>query len=89
MTKEFGFHPDRLNGHKIEIEKILNELPDSFKKGDSFLNMCMDKHDNHWGEHKNCEQLMALGTAIEKLKCVFPREMWIVLPGNMPYLMLV
>lgn len=90
ITSTVGFNPDRLNSHKAEIEAMLGELPDEFKKsgggGMSFLNACNDKHGNQWtGLHRTMEQLFQLGIAIGKVECQLPREMWQALPGGMPY----
>jgi hypothetical protein len=89
MTK-VGFHPERLKDSTLKIEAILNDLPDEFKPnkggGTSFLNACMDNQGNHWGEHKNIDQLVCLGIASGKLTYLMPREMWSALPGGVPYL---
>ncbi len=93
ITRNVGFHPDRLNGHKAEIEQMLDELPDGFKRsgggGWSFLNACEDKHGNQWtGLHQTMEQLFQLGIAIGKAEYQLPRDMWSTLPGGMPYLII-
>ena len=90
ITRNVGLHPERLESHKTEIEGMLDELPDEFKKsgggGWSFLNACNDKHGNQWtGLHQRMEQLFQLGIGIGKVQCQIPREMWSVLPGGMPY----
>lgn len=89
IMSQFGFHPDRLESHKADIKELLKELPDAFQAntggGWSFLNACMTKHGDQWGEHRNIEQLMALGIASGQAKLNFPREMWDILPGGMPY----
>jgi len=90
ITSTVGFHSGRLDSHKAEIEALLNELPDEFKKsgggGWSFLNACNDKHGNQWtGFHQRMEQLFQLGIAIGKVESQLPREMWSALPGGMPY----
>lgn len=89
VVRDFGFHPERLANHKAEIAEMCNELPDTFQKksggGWSFLNLCMDKHGTQWGEHANCEQLVALAIASGQGSYPLPREMWQVLPGGMPY----
>ena len=91
IVRNVGFHPERLQNHKAEIEAMLDELPDEFKKsgggGWSFLNACNDKHGNQWtGLHQRMEQLFQLGIGISKVQYQMPREMWSVLPGGMPYL---
>lgn len=88
-----GFHPGRLESHKEEVEELLEELPDEFKKsgggGWSFLNACNDRHGNQWtGLHRTMEQLVLLGIAIGKVKFQLPRETWKALPGGMPYLVI-
>ena len=53
--------------------------------GWSFLQACVDKNGNHWGEHSNMEELFCLGIAIGKVESLLPRDMWKVLPGGVPY----
>jgi hypothetical protein len=89
ITLNIGFHPGRLEKHKVEIGELLAELPDSFKQssggGMSFLQACMDKRGNQWGEHVNMQQLFLLGMATKQVTCLLPREMWSSLPGGVPY----
>ena len=90
ITLNVGFHPNRLDDHKTEIEAMLNELPDQFQAskggGWSFLNACVDKHGEQWtGLHEVMEQLFLLGMGIRKVECPLPRKTWRALPGCMPY----
>jgi hypothetical protein len=81
-----GFHPDRLKSWEATIISLLDELPDKFKEGASFLEACDDKHGEQWtGMHQHMEQLFQLGLAINKVNCLAPREVWSLLPGGMPY----
>lgn len=93
IMHKIGFNPEKIKYHENEIYSILNELPDQFKKesggGWSFLNACVDKSNNHWGEHQNIDQLFILGIAIKKVSYLMPREMWSVLPGGMPYVVII
>jgi len=91
ISRTVGLNPERVEGHKAEIEALLDELPDQFKAtgggGDSFLNACQDKHGNQWtGFHQRMEQLFQLGIAIGKVEYQLPRDVWSILPGGMPYL---
>ena len=85
-----GFCEERLKSHDDDIQSMINELPDSFKKdgggGMSFLNMCVTKDGFQWGEHNNMDQLVALGIATGKMSYLMPRELWSSFPGGMPYL---
>ena len=89
VVSNYGLHPDRLKNHILEIEKLLAELPDSFHEGKgggmSFLNACMDRSGRQWGEHRNIEELVVLGLAVNKVKYCAARDMWAVFPGGMPY----
>lgn len=90
ITLNVGLHPKRLENHRTEIEAMLDELPDPFKKsiggGYSFLGACDDRHGNQWtGLHRRMEELFLLGIAIGKVELCAPRSMWNVLPGGMPY----
>ncbi len=94
IVRNVGFHPERLESHRAEVEAMLNELPEQFHKksggGWSFLNACNDKHGNQWtGLHQRMEQLFQLGIGIGTVQCQMPREMWPVLPGGMPYYVII
>ncbi|MBQ8042634.1 MAG: hypothetical protein IJ272_00595 [Clostridia bacterium] len=89
IVTNFGFHPDRLKEHEQQIIELLSELPETFKEGWSFLNMCYDKNGCQWtGMQKTMEALMALGIAIGKIEYMLPREVWSALPGGVPYIIL-
>jgi hypothetical protein len=90
IVNDFGLHPERTESHREEIIELLKELPDEFHKdgggGWSFMNACDDRHGNQWAdEHREMEQLFALGIAIKKAKFQLPKPMWSALPGGMPY----
>lgn len=48
LTMRLGFHPGRLESHRAEVNEMLAELPDVFKEGVSFLQLCADKDGNIW-----------------------------------------
>lgn len=88
-----GFHPDRLKEYETTIVQMLDGLSDNFKKsgggGHSFLSMCEDKNGTQWADlHQTMDELVALGIATKKLSYVMPREMWNMLPGGMPYVVI-
>jgi len=89
IIRDFGFHPVRLESHREEVRVMLMELPDQFKKshggGWSVLNACMTKNNEQWGQHEDMEQLFALGIGLGLAKFALPKDMWSVLPGGMPY----
>lgn len=93
VANDFGFVSERVEKHRDEIASMLQDLPDEFhqKKGGgmSFLQACMDKDGNLWGEHRSIEQLVTLGIAIGQVKYCLPREMWSALPGGVPYLVVI
>ena len=69
---------------------MLSNLPASFQKesggGMSFLKACEDSEGNQWtGLHKIMDQLFLLGQAAGLVKCLMPREVWGMLPGGVPY----
>ena len=94
VVSKFGFHKDRLELHKEDILKMLLQLPKEFQKdsggGMSFLNACNDVDGRQWTDlHQVMEQLFVLGIGCNRVKCLMPREMWKVLPGGMPYYVVV
>ena len=88
-----GFHPGRIKENSGEIRALLMELPETFRQksggGWSFLQACVDRFDMQWGEHRDIDELLCLGIASGHAKILMPREMWAVLPGGMPYFMIV
>jgi len=89
IVSKFGFHPGRLAENKEAIHSLLMELPPNFRESDgggwSFLQACITQTGVQWGEHRNVEQLIALGLASKEVAYLMPREMWSAMPGGMPY----
>lgn len=85
------FHPGRLAVHKTEIEALMDELPEGFKKnskdeGLSFLAACQDRHGNQWTDfHGRMEELFLLGMAVGKAVSLLPKPFWSILPGELPF----
>ena len=89
ITRNFGFHPERIKENEKQIADMLAELPETFKQGWSFLNLCYDKYDRQWtGMQRSMEALMVLGIAIGKVEYMLPKEVWPVLPGSVPYIII-
>lgn len=92
ITTNIGFNPVKIEKHSEEIKDLLNELHSEFKESEgggwSFLQMCVDKNDNQWGDHPNMQELMLLGIASGYMNYLLPRQMWSVLPGGVPYLVI-
>lgn len=94
ITAFYGFHPERLESHKEDVRELLAQLPDEFHAetggGWSFLNACNNRDGELWtGDHMTMEQLFALGVALELVVCLMPRDTWSILPGGVPYYMVM
>lgn len=89
IVNTYGFHPGRLESHRADVATMLEDLPEIFKAsvggGWSFLQMCVDKEDHQWGEHKNMEELCCLAIGLKLGEWMVPRDYWPMLPGGMPY----
>lgn len=89
LTTNVGFNTDKINKYANDIKSLLNELPETFREtvggGWSFLEAYLYKDGNHWGEHTNMQELLLLGIASGYAKYLLPRELWTVLPGGVPY----
>lgn len=84
------FKKAKLDEHAELIMRMLMELPEAFRQtgggGWSFLNACDDRHGNQWTSfHETMGMLFMMGMAIDKVTMPIPREMWNILPGGMPY----
>lgn len=86
---KMGFHPERLKANEGNILSMLKDLPDEFLAskggGYTFLNACMTRDNDQWGEQQDVDKLITIGMAVKKVSFTMPREMWDVLPGGMPY----
>lgn len=85
-----SFDKGRLADHAELVAAMLLELPDEFREsgggGWSFLNACDDRHGRQWtGLHSTMAELFALGLGLGLVKSLLPRDMWDVLPGGVPY----
>ena len=88
IVNNYGFHKERLESYREEVRSLLNNLSPDIKEGISFLNICMDKENNQWGEHPDCENLVCLAIGLEIIRYVLPKEAWFLLPGNVPIIAL-
>lgn len=87
IMNNFGLHPQRLEEQRELVTAILAELPVEFKKGYTFLNICSNKNGEPWtGDHTVCEQLIVMAIGLDLMSYCFPRKMWAILPGGVPYI---
>lgn len=90
IVSKAGFNSKALAEYEPKIIEMLEELPENFKKGWSFLQACDDKHGEQWtGFHQRMDELFMLGMAVKHVVCLAPRELWEALPGGMPYYQVV
>jgi hypothetical protein len=88
--EKIGLHPGRVEEVRPIVKEMLSNLPDTFMSskggGMSTLEMCVDKNGTQWGEHRSMEQLCCLAIALKLGKwCLEERMLWSMLPGGMPY----
>lgn len=85
LSTRFRFHPERLRARR---ELIAEQLPPQFRRmtggGWSFLEACVTREGEAWGEHSNVESLMCLGMAAGFVSYCAARKHWPDLPGGMP-----
>ena len=90
ITIRIGFHPQRIEEKRKDIDDMLLQLHGNFMEsqggGWTFLNACLNKDGKQWtGEHQTMDCLLALGLAIKKVEFQLARELWQSLPGGMPF----
>lgn len=87
IVNVFGLHPQRLEEKRELVTALLAELPEEFKEGWTFLNLCTTKDGEQWtGMHNVCEQLVVMAIGLGLMEYTMPRAMWVILPGGVPYL---
>lgn len=95
VTRVFALNPSKVELHRSEIFTILRELPLEFwdqksggKDGYTFMSLPFDRDGNQWGGQLRADELMALGLATGYMRYMFSKEMWMMLPGGVPYLII-
>ena len=87
----YCFHPARLEEKREIIKEVLLQMPDNFFKGKgggwSFLNLCMTKDGQQWGQHNNMDDLICIAMALGYASFPLPKELWPTLPGGVPYVL--
>jgi hypothetical protein len=93
ILHKFALHPGRLESHREQVRELLKELPSTFQAsgggGWSFLQACMTIDGDHWGEHRNMEQLFVLGIGLKLAQWLSDRSLWRAMPGGMPYVVVL
>lgn len=88
--RKFAFVTARLEEKRADIMSMLEQLPDDFMAekggGTSLMNMPFTKDGIQWGEQYNADNLFVLGAGLGLCKFLMPRDVWSVLPGGMPYI---
>lgn len=91
LVRNFGFHPVRLRAKRAALVELIREIHPNFLSvseggggGWTFLNLPFDRDNGQWGEQINAESLLVrcVGNGLARM---WPREMWDVLPGGVPY----
>lgn len=92
IMRNFAFHPERLESHRAEVVAMIEQLNKNFLPteqggggGWSFLQLAMDKDDHQWGEHPDCEELIAIAMGLGLCEYAVPQSMWKHMPGGVPY----
>ena len=86
IMRVFGFHPERLEKQRELVTALLTELPKEFKEGYTFLNFGINKDGRQWsGDYDVFEKLITMAIGLDLMSFCFPRKMWGILPGGVPY----
>lgn len=79
IEESFFFHPERLEENRKKICDMLSQLPEEFKRGESYFWFIHKRKDSGttWTDKSEiAEELLALGLAIGKARYAFPRLWW-------------
>ena len=90
VVMKAGFDPVRLEAQRAAVVAMIAELQDPFFEdtggGWSFLNLCVRRDGEIWGQHQDCDALICLALALDLAYWLLPiREMWSAMPGGVPY----
>jgi hypothetical protein len=91
IVNSFAFDPKRLEATRATVIQLISEIvADQFYKdvdgGWSFLNLCVDRTDEQWCEHRIADDFVCICIALGLAGFCAPRYFWRFLPGGMPYI---
>ncbi len=81
----FGLHPERLKTVREEVVSLLQQLPEEFHEGTTFLNAVLTKDCTPWGEQRNANELLVMGMGLGYVKEMLPKQFRHSLVGGVPY----
>lgn len=85
------FNQTKLESHRHEVAAWIRQLPSQFHRngggGWTFLNLCENASGQMWTSfHLTMERLYMLAAGLGLAHFALPRDVWAVLPGEMPYI---
>lgn len=81
-----GFDPAKLAQARDSIHDLLDQTPEVFANGYTFIGFVADRDGNQWTDfHQTAEELLLLGLAIGRIEYCCSRDLWCTLPGGVPY----
>ncbi len=87
IAHNYVFDSSRLEEKRELIMDIINELPEEFKEGSSFLNLCMNRYGQQWYDFQMTgEDLVVMAIGLGLMRYYFPKPFWNILPGGVPYI---
>lgn len=93
ISGTYVFSLEALEEYKTDITDMTMQLPDEFMQtkggGASFLRACLNNNNEQWGEQIDAQTLIALGLAINKIKKLTPDCVTPMLPGRVPYYVII
>lgn len=84
-----AFRKDILETHRTNVKMMLAELPPKyFTSGGATFNDLWDHSDGtRWtGTLSVMDMLLMLGLALGYVQYILPRDLWVTLPGRLPWL---
>jgi hypothetical protein len=90
ILADFGLDKTVLEANREEITELVKNLPGPFRQSEgggwTFLKAHRDYNGVVWTEQPaHVEQIMLLGMGIGLIEYCLPRNMWSLLPNNVPY----
>ena len=86
-----AFNKARLENHRAAVVDMIREIPNEFIDtvggGWSLINLPLRKDGVQWGEQWNADLFFGIAKGLGLAGfCIDDREMWVNLPGGLPYI---
>jgi len=91
FVQTFAFHRDRLEANRSAIKILIRDVVDDTfllggGGGNTAIYLTVDRTGQNWADQATAEAFFCLAAGLGLATYSVPRELWVAMPGGMPYI---